>query len=69
MSIDFTGPQPFNVEIGSDRDASDETGARFMPVPVVPYQVVAPVLIEADADLYPPVRGGMVGPRIRFRTR
>jgi hypothetical protein len=64
---DFSHPQPFNCEIG-ERDASDETGARVMPVPPVLFDPPAVVLIEADADLYPPRRHGVVGPRMKRRV-
>ena len=63
---DFRHPQPFNVEIGAP-ELADETGARVMPVLLAPYPIPEPMLIERDADLYPPVTHGLRGPRMRRR--
>lgn len=64
---DFSTPQPFNCEIGAP-EIADETGARAMPVPPVLFEPPAVVHIQADADLYPPQRHGVVGPRTRRRV-
>ena len=64
MSDDFSQPQPFNVAIGAP-EIADETGARFMPVPPAPYEPPVVVHIQPEADLYPPVRHGVRGPRMR----
>ena len=61
---DFARPQPFNVVIG-ERELADETGPRVMPVLAAPYPIPETVLIEPDAELYPPVRHGVKGPRLR----
>lgn len=60
-AMDFTAPQPFNVEIGPEPDV---TAPVRMPVlgPAVP---VVEQEITRDADLYPPrsrrgVRNGVV---------
>lgn len=64
---DFSEPQPFNCTIG-EGDASDQTGARSIPVPAVLFDPPPATGIEADADLYPPRRHGVVGPRMRRRV-
>lgn len=64
MSDDFSKPQPFNVEIG-ERELADETGGREMPVFAAPYPIPETVLIQPETDLYPPVKHGVQGPRLR----
>ena len=63
----FAEPQPFNCTIG-EGDASDETGARSIPVPAVLFDPPPATGIEADPHLYPPRRHGVVGPRMRRRV-
>ena len=65
--VDFTKPQPFNVEIGGS-EIADTFGARAMPQPPLLFDPPPVVLIEKDADLYPPVKHGVLPHRpVRFR--
>lgn len=65
--VDFTKPQPFNVEIG-EPEVADTFGHRAMPVPEPLFEPPPVVLIEQDADLYPPIRHGVLPQRTgRFR--
>lgn len=67
MSDDFSKPQPFNVEIGAP-ELADETGGREMPDFPALYPIPETVLIQPETDLYPPVRHGVQGPRLRGRV-
>lgn len=64
MSDDFSKPQPFNVEIGAP-ELADDTGGRTMPEFPAPYPIPETVLVQSDTDLYPPVKHGVQGPKLR----
>lgn len=60
----FDGPQPFNVDLSAS-EMADETGARSFPPPPKLYDPPPVEHIQPDPDLYPPVRHGVRGPRLR----
>lgn len=64
--IEFSKPQPFNVEIG-EPEIADETAFRVMPLPPVLYDPPPVVAMQPDPDLYPRQRHGVLGPRMRRR--
>lgn len=63
---DFAKPQEYNVEIGA-KEIADETASRTMPLPPVLYDPPPVVGMQADPDLYPRQRHGVLGPRMRRR--
>lgn len=65
--VDFSKPQPFNVDL-SAREIADDTGSRTMPAFPPLYDVPVRPLIEQDAEVYPPRLHGVVGPRMKRRT-
>ena len=65
--VDFSAPQEFNVDLSAPEKA-DETGARTMPALPRLYDPPPVVAIERDAEIYPPQRHGVVGPRMKPRV-
>lgn len=65
MIFDPFQPQPFNVNIGAEREAADEMPRHAFVPPPIPYDPPDAVLIERDADLYPPRRHGVLPNRVR----
>lgn len=62
--MDFSKPQPFNVDLSAPEMADDHPRGDVI-APAVPYVIPQLALIDPEPDLYALRRGSVVGPSIR----